>query len=860
MHWMTHPYTVSLFAASLISLVLAGSAWKSRTTIDTRSFALLMLAVSAWAFMHIFELAASTLQGKIFWANLQFFCIVSAPPALLNFVIRYTRRDHLITPFRTALVASVPLLILLLVWTNGFHGWVFSGVEMVHRAPFTLLYRHFAPGFWLHTGYCYTMMMMATILLVRSLVAAPAGYKEQAISLLIGVATPWIGNVCYLFDIPPFSDFDMTPVVFTVSGIAFGWGIYRYRLLDIVPIAYDLMLDNMQDAVFVFDRNQRVLDLNPAAARLTGQNRKQALAMHADRLIPEWSGMVVQMGKDGGRQQVRLTRNDQDRYFDLVGTPLKHDDQLFGYLAVLRDITRYRHTQLALAESEKQFKSLNENAPIVICTLDARGRFTYVNPEWENLLGHSRKNTIGRHFSDFVPPHHIDLYERSFRRVSDEMEILSGEPVKLRHNDGSALFFSLSASPNPDGKRDMNNVICLLKDMTGERELQAQLFQSQKMEAIGTLAGGIAHDFNNLLMSIQANISLLRMEDNPNKTFVRRLDCIERHIQTGASLTRQLLGYARKGKYRPMPLDLNPLIREALATFGRTRKALTLHSEIREDLPRIQADRGQMDLVLLNLLINASDAMPDGGVLTVKTDVCTIPPTGMPSLSLAPGDYVHLRVTDTGMGMDKTTQARIFEPFFTTKAMGRGTGLGMASVYGVVKNHKGAITVSSTPGEGTALDLYFPAVRDACDAPARQPSLHTGKGRILFIDDEPDLLEAEAELMERIGYQVVCKRSGFGALKILTENTDLFDLVIMDMVMPAMGGRELYGYIRRITPEMRILLSTGFSDAPGTADLLSHDQTEMIRKPYTVEALSEKIIDMLEGDDAQAMVSCPGSP
>jgi PAS domain S-box-containing protein len=860
MRWIFHPYTISLIAASVISLVLAGSAWKSRTTIKTRSFSILMLAVSLWATMHIFELAALTLAGKIFWANMQFFCILTVPPALLCFVIRYTRRDHLLTTFKMALILPVPLIIAVLVWTNGIHGWVFSKAEMVHVAPFSLLYRHFAIGFWIHTGYCYAIMMAAAILLVRSLVGGPAGYKEQVLSLLVGVSVPWIGNAMYIFGIPPFSNFDMTPVVFTVSGMAFGWGVFRYRLLDIVPIAYDVMLDNMQDAVLVFDRNQRVVDLNPAAAGLTGQDRERCLARRANLLIPGWPEMVVQIENGGHRQQVCLPEPDQDRYFDLIGTPLKYDDQLFGYLVVLRDITESRYTQLALAESEKQFKSLNENAPIVIFTLNPQGRFSYVNPEWENVLGHSRDGIVGRHFSEFVLPHYIADYTRAFTRVRDNLEILSGLPVKLLHRDGSRRFFSISASPNLDGEGRINNIICLLKDQTGERELQTQLFQAQKMEAIGTLAGGIAHDFNNLLMGIQANISLVRMDNNQGKKGLDRIDSIERQIQTGASLTRQLLGYARKGKYRPAPLCLNPLVQEALTTFGRTRKALTINFDLLEDLPRIHADRGQMELVLLNLLINASDAMPDGGTLTVSTDIQTIPSAEMQSPpALGPGDYVHLRISDTGIGMDKKTQQRIFEPFFTTKAMGRGTGLGMASVYGVVNNHNGVIKVSSKPGEGTTFDLYFQTVMDACHAPAQRESLHPGSGRILFVDDEPELLKVEAELMEHIGYQVTCTQSSFEALHYLSENPDSFDLVIIDMVMPGMGGRELYGHIRRLSPEMRILFSTGFGDVSETADLLTHDHSDMICKPYTAEALSQKIINMLGGPEIDPMPSCAGA-
>jgi PAS domain S-box-containing protein len=500
---------------------------------------------------------------------------------------------------------------------------------------------------------------------------------------------------------------------------------------------------------------------------------------------------------------------------------------------------------LALAESEQQFKSLSENAPIVICTMDPQGVFTYVNPEWGNVLGHPRENVVGRHYSEFVLPYNLDDYTEAFRKVRDDMEILSGFPIKLLHADGSRRFFSISASPNLDAEGKVANIICLLKDLTGERELQAQLFQSQKMEAIGTLAGGVAHDFNNLLMGIQANISLVRMDTGQNGRCVERLDRIEHQIQTGASLTHQLLGYARKGKYRPTLLCLNQLIQETMSAFARTRKQLTIHFDLLQDLPRVHADRGQMELVLLNLLINASDAMPDGGALTVVTDMKTLSPAIKQPIELAPGDYVHLRIADTGTGMDEQTLERIFEPFFTTKEMGRGTGLGLASVYGVVKNHKGAITVSSKPGEGTTFHLYFQAVADACHIPAHPQQLHSGKGGILLVDDEPELLQAGAALIENLGYCVTATDNGPDALAHLSQNPDSFDLVILDMIMPGMGGRELYGHIRRLFPEIPILLSTGFSDAAGTTEMLSHRCSDMICKPYTAEALSQKISKMM---------------
>ena len=856
MHGLTHPYTISLLVASVISLALGGVSWKTRTTINTRSFTLLMLTVSLWAAMHIFELAAETIEAKVFWANMQFFCIVAAPTALLGFVIRYTRRDHLVRAPLVAAVVVPPILIAALVWTNDTHGWMFTDAEIVNQTPFELLYRHFGLGFWIHTGYCYTVMLLATILLVRSMVNAPGRYKGQVLSLLAGIAAPWIGNIMYVFSIRPFSDFDMTPVVFTISGLAFSWGVFRHRLLDIVPIAYDLMLNNMQDAVFVFDGSQRVLDLNPAAVRLAGRRRKSDVPLLAQELIPGWEAMVPPLMQGGLRRQVCLQRNGQDRHYDLIGTPLRHADQLFGSLVVLRDITESRNTQLALAESEKQFKSMTENAPVIICTLDRDGVITYANPEWKKVLGHSPAQVVGRHFTEFALAHNIGAYERAFRDVKHNGQVLLGLPLKLVHIDGSRRFFNASASPSLDAAGSVSDIICLLKDQTGERELQEQLFQSQKMEAIGTLAGGIAHDFNNLLMGIQANISLVRVDTAKEPRCTERINTIERQIQTGASLTRQLLGYARKGKYRPTLLGLNHLVEETLAAFGRTRKQLSIHFDPLDKLPRVLADRGQMELVLLNLLINASDAMPDGGTLTLKTAMASLGSSEMKSMGLEPGDHIQLEIADTGIGMDEKTKARIFEPFFTTKEMGRGTGLGLASVYGVVRNHNGAITVSSQPGVGTAFNLFFKAALEDCPAPADVHTLHAGSGRILFVDDEPDLQASVTALLEHLGYQVVAVDSGIDALRHLSENPQAFDLIILDMIMPGMGGRELYGHIRRLAPDMRVLLSTGFSGDIGISDVLLHDRSELIRKPYTVEALSQRVRAMLTAPKNPPAPSC----
>ena len=300
------------------------------------------------------------------------------------------------------------------------------------------------------------------------------------------------------------------------------------------------------------------------------------------------------------------------------------------------------------------------------------------------------------------------------------------------------------------------------------RKLTIQLQQAQKMEAIGTLAGGIAHDFNNLLMAIQGNVSLMLFDTEPSHPHHRTLTNIEKLIRSGADLTSKLLGYARKGKYESRPLLLNDLLQETAETFGRMRKDIRIEWNLAPDLKGIIADRGQVEQVLLNLFVNASDAMPGGGKLFLKTDTVTHREIPRKGYAINPGAYVRLTVADTGVGIDKDIIGRIFDPFFTTKKMGRGTGLGLASAYGIVKSHNGYIDVVSEKGQGATFSVYFPAT-DARPAVAAEKSCkpEEGVGTILLVDDEAVVLEVTAAMIRRLGYTVLTAPSGREAVENL---------------------------------------------------------------------------------------------
>jgi two-component system cell cycle sensor histidine kinase/response regulator CckA len=389
-----------------------------------------------------------------------------------------------------------------------------------------------------------------------------------------------------------------------------------------------------------------------------------------------------------------------------------------------------------------------------------------------------------------------------------------------------------------------------LNDVTDQKRMEARLLQSGKMETAGTLAAGIAHDFNNLLMAIQGNVSLTLFGMNPSHPNYERLKSIEKRVQSGARLTAQLLGYARKGRYEVKPVDLNRLVKEIAYTFGRARKEITIHQGLAGDLFPIEADQGQMEQALLNLFVNAADAMPSGGSLFLKTGNTTLEKMKGKLYAPKPGNYVLLTVRDTGTGMDNETKERIFEPFFTTKEMGRGTGLGLASVYGIIKGHGGYVDVESEKGVGTTFSIYLPATKAEVSAYTEEKEERVDISRrsetILLVDDEHMVLEVAKQMIEVFGYEVLTAKDGKGAIEVYKANRDRIDMVILDMIMPEMGGGETYDRLKEINPDIKVLLSSGYSIDGQAKEILERGCDGFIQKPFTMNQLSRKIREILD--------------
>ena len=495
--------------------------------------------------------------------------------------------------------------------------------------------------------------------------------------------------------------------------------------------------------------------------------------------------------------------------------------------------------------AEKVYRSLLHSSADAIVVYDLEGRAGYISPVFTQIFGWTLEELKGKQIP-FLPE-----FERESTMVIIKDLVEKGTPchgfeTKRYTKDGRLLEVSISASRYDDHKGKPAGTLVILRDISEKKKIEAYMQYVERMEAVGTLAGGIAHDFNNLMMGMLGNISLILYDIEPSHSHYEKLKNVERLIQSGSKLTNQLLGYARKGKYEVKSIDLNQIVKDDSETFGRTRKNITIHRELAQDLLPVKADESQIEQVLINLFINAADAMPDGGDLFLQTMNVTHRKMKNKSYDPKPGNYVLLRVTDKGMGMDKKTIERIFEPFFTTKEMGRGSGLGLASVYGIVKGHGGYIDVDSKKGHGTTFIIYLPVSDQSVQKTMKTyEQIIKGNETVLLVDDEEVVIDVGVQLLKKLGYNVLEAGSGKEAIRIFSEKSDKVDMVILDMIMPDIGGGEVYDRIKEIDPKVKVLLSSGYSIDGQATDILERGCNGFIQKPFNMKAMSKKIREIL---------------
>ncbi|HMA91758.1 MAG TPA: response regulator [Polyangiaceae bacterium] len=507
------------------------------------------------------------------------------------------------------------------------------------------------------------------------------------------------------------------------------------------------------------------------------------------------------------------------------------------------------HRARTEAEDERsRYSDLYELAPVGYITLGHDGAIQEINLVGARLLRLERSRLIGSRLALMVAteclPHFNDLLTGVFEhRTNQTCEVV------LQPAAAPPLTVELVATASEDGHVCRVSVMDITQRRQAEQEradLQLQLAQAQKMEAIGTLAGGIAHDFNNILTGILGGLSLLDLDLGETSEQHAEIQEMIGLVKRASDLTKQLLGFARRGRYVVAPLDLADVLRKTSTMFGRTRKDITIRTDVAPGLRAVLMDHAQLEQVLLNLCINAAYAMPDGGNLRLCAENAQISDGQETPPGALPGCFVKLEVTDTGIGMDAATQARIFEPFFTTKGIGAGSGLGLASTYGIIKGHGGFITVKSAVGSGSTFTLLLPATdRQVAEEEVSTATIQHGAGTILVVDDEEQILRINARLLERIGYDVITASSGRQAIDLFLLHRGKISLVILDMIMPDMGGRQTYDALEEILPDVKVLLCSGYSSDGHAQEMMARGCKGFIQKPFDAAALSTKLKELL---------------
>jgi two-component system, cell cycle sensor histidine kinase and response regulator CckA len=509
--------------------------------------------------------------------------------------------------------------------------------------------------------------------------------------------------------------------------------------------------------------------------------------------------------------------------------------------------------------SEKKYRYLVQNIPDIIYTLDAYGHFTFLSEAVEHLLGFNAKDLIGKHYTTIVWEEDRERAQWFFDERRSRDRATAGIELRLKviedalpKNSGLPFLtvelksMGIYEETARTRRKRYVGTHGVIRDISERKRLEAQLQNAERMESLGTLAGGIAHDFNNLLMGIQGRTSLLSMdlEGSPN---IEHLKAIDQYIQSATDLTKQLLGFARGGKYEVKPTDINELVLKSANMFGRTKKEIVIQTKFHNANIVVEVDRGQIEQVLLNLYVNAWQAMPEGGTLRLETESVTLGAKICKPYHLPTGHYVHVAVTDTGIGIDAKTLQRIFDPFFTTKEKGRGTGLGLASAYGIIKNHGGIINAHSEIGYGTTFNIYLPLCEESvANKLSSEEIIKNGSETILLVDDEDMIIEVGQALLQRLGYRVIAAKSGKEAIDIVHHSASHIDLVILDMVMPGLDGGKTFDSIRGIRPDMPVMLCSGYAINERTNNIMRKGCNGFIQKPFSASKISQKIRFVLD--------------
>ncbi len=621
---------------------------------------------------------------------------------------------------------------------------------------------------------------------------------------------------------------------------------------ELYPL-FKRVVDTVNVEFYLINAEGRFAYVNQAAVRNLGYSEAELLVLSLADIDPEFGPRFRQLWPEWKKQDdlhletTHRTKSGQivQKEVNAVCVTLGATDYLCAFV---RDITERTRMETALLESGEQYRDLFESASDLIQFVRPDGRFLLVNPAWRATFGYSPQEVEQLTIFDLIDPDCTSHCMETFQRVLEQGRVDRIDTTFVAKNGAKIMIQGAANCQYENGKPVMTR--CIFRNVSEEKRLQAQLLQSQKLEAIGRLTSGVAHDFNNLLTTILSYSELYLRRLPASDPLADALRAIRDAGIRGAALTRQLLTFSRHQVVDVRVIDLNTVVTVLSAMIRRLISPgiqLTVEAALGGQ-GRILADQHQIEQVLLNLAINARDAMGEGGILTISCVEEVLEQSEFANFGdIAPGRYVVLVVSDTGEGMSSEVQEHIFEPFFTTKPQGKGTGLGLATAYGIVKQHSGYIVVQSEPGKGTTFRLYFPGVEAPVDAAVTATALEVlhGSETILVVDDEPDILAVIRHSLESMGYTVLAAPSSGEALHLVEEGGAKIDLMLTDVVMPGMSGHGLAARVQAADPRIRVLFMSGYTDSMLEEHGVFRTHANFISKPLSPGELAVKIRKVL---------------
>jgi PAS domain S-box-containing protein len=866
----------------------------------------LCLAATVWAASEGMLYLGFTPDTDIFISKLRFLGIAPLPPLALLFVLTtfgfesWANKKVVLTLF---LITAVSLLV---IWTNPLHKLFFTEYYPIKTGPFPMLGVGHGPLWWAVTAYHYFLLAILVIILLHQRVTSSGYQRAQAGVILIAAGIVWLVNAVYVSGHSPVLNMDIGPISFVLVAVAMAWGFHRYGLLDILPVAKAEIFRGLDDIILVTDREDRILDLNPAAESMLKVKASQITGQKASDAFIKFPQLRQIAGKTES-SEICLEQDGEGHVYDLrVSLMTDAKGSKIGEVIALRDITDRKKAENALLESERRLRE--QNSVIMALSKIRLDEIGDLNAALKNITEavaptlHVERVGVWLFNEDYSKIECIELYEFNKKLHSAGMELFSenfsdyfralreeriiavhdaqtdprtGEfadsylkPLGITSLLDSAIRVSgqiigvVSSEHTGSIRRwalDEQTFAASIADLVSmameeserrkaeedKKKLESQLKRVEKMEAIGMLAGGVAHDLNNIMSGIVSYPELLLMDLPENSPLRKPIQTIKQSGEKASAVVQDLLTLARRGVAITEVVNLNSIVSDYLKSPDLSRlrpsySGVQVETDLEPVLLNIIGSPVHLFKTIMNLVSNAAEAMPHAGKIRISTENRYIdrPVTGYDHVR--EGDYVVLSVCDTGIGIKPEDKERIFEPFYTKKVMGRsGTGLGMAVVWGTVKDHKGYIDVKSVEEKGTTFQLFFPVTRKklAQDKAALSIRDYMGRGEaLLVVDDVEEQREIATGMLQRLGYSVSAVSSGEEAVEFVKENE--VDLLVLDMIMDAgMDGLDTYREIIKTLPGQKAIIASGFSETERVKEAQRLGAAHYVKKPYTLESI-----------------------